>query len=96
MPKQKFIIDVPKVACITVTGPTQCGKSIVIDRIKKTLEEEFGATVISRDWERERREGGEYDQELADWENQMVQDTIWVISEPLPPQPPTVEAPGDE
>jgi hypothetical protein len=89
MPKQKFIIDVPQVACITVTGPTQCGKSIVIDRIKKMLEQEFGATVVSKDWKEERTLANY--ESLKDWEMKMVAGTIWNISEPLPPTPPGVE-----
>lgn len=90
MPKQKFIIDVPQVACITVTGPTQCGKSIVIDRIKNMLEQEFGATVVSKDWKDERRLANY--ESLEDWEIKMVSGTIWNLSEPeLPPVPPTVK-----
>lgn len=89
MPKQKFIIDVPQVACITVTGPTQCGKSIVIDRIKKMLEQEFGATVVSKDWNVERTLANY--ESLEDWEVNMVGKTIWNISEPLPPVAPRVQ-----
>ena len=89
MPKQKFIIDVPQIACITVTGPTQFGKSIVIDRIKKMLEQEFGATVVSKDWKQEHTLANY--ESLKDWEIKMVAGTIWNISEPLPPTPPGVE-----
>jgi len=55
MKSRNVTIKVPEVACITVTGPTQCGRSIVIDRIKKMLEAEFGADVVSKDWEEEHR-----------------------------------------
>lgn len=79
MKSRNVTIKVPEVACITVTGPTQCGKSIVIDRIKKMLEAEFGAAVISKDWEEERRLSNMDD--LADWEIKMVGDTIWCIQE---------------
>ncbi|MCK7542920.1 hypothetical protein MLC59_01885 [Marinobacter bryozoorum] len=79
MKSRKVAIKVPEVACITVTGPTQCGKSIVIDRIKKMLEAEFGAAVISKDWEKERQLSNM--DELADWEINMVGDTIWFIQE---------------
>ncbi len=89
MPKQNFTIDVPPIACITVTGPTQSGKSIVIDRIKKMLEQEFGATVVSKDWEDERKLANH--ESLEDWERKMVAGTIWSVSEPLSPIPPGVE-----
>lgn len=81
MSKQRIVVDVPEVASITVTGPTQCGKSIVIDRIKKMLEAEFGAAVVSRDWEEERRLGSM--DELDAWEKEMVAGVIWHISEPM-------------
>jgi len=37
------------VATITVTGPVQCGKSIVMLRLARILEEEFGAKVVLDD-----------------------------------------------
>ena len=80
MSKRTVVISVPEVASITVTGPVQCGKSIVIDRIKKMIEAEFGATVVSKDWEREGR-GSNYER-LDSWEMKMVARTIWHISEP--------------
>ena len=40
MSQKTIIIKVPEVASITITGPTQCGKSIIMDRIKKMLEKE--------------------------------------------------------
>jgi len=72
-------INIPDVAHIVVTGPTQCGKSIVMDRIEKMLKADFGATVISRDLAKE-RELGNMD-ELADWEVKMVKDATWILYE---------------
>jgi len=72
-------IKVPNVANIIVTGPTQCGKSIVMDRIEKALRSEFGANVISEDLRIERN-GNDYD-ELEDWQKEMVKKTTWVLSE---------------
>ena len=79
MSQKTIIIKVPEVASITITGPTQCGKSIIMDRIKKMLEKEFGATVISKDLENEKIIS-DY-QNLAKWETDMVAETIWHISE---------------
>ena len=84
MSKRTVVISVPEVASITVTGPVQCGKSIVIDRIKKMLEAEFDATVVSKDWEREGR--GVHYEYLDSWELKMVSRTIWHLSEPLEEQ----------
>jgi predicted AAA+ superfamily ATPase len=72
-------IKVPNVAHIIVTGPTQCGKSIVMDRIEKALRAEFGANVVSEDLRIERN-GNNYD-DLADWQKKMVKNTIWLLSE---------------
>tara|TARA_R110000751_G_scaffold246682_2_gene346567 strand:- start:43 stop:279 length:237 start_codon:yes stop_codon:yes gene_type:complete len=72
-------INIPDVAHIVVTGPTQCGKSIVMDRIEKMLKADFGATVISRDLAKERKLGNM--DELADWEVKMVKDTTWILYE---------------
>jgi len=72
-------IKVPNVANIVVTGPTQCGKSIVMDRIAKALESEFGANVVSEDLRIERN-GNNYDN-LDDWQKKMVAKTTWVLSE---------------
>ncbi|WP_412535948.1 hypothetical protein [Marinobacter sp. MIT932201] len=90
MPKQNFTIDVPQIACITVTGPIQCGKSIVIDRIKKMLEQEFGATVVSKDWKEETTLSNY--ESLEDWQRKMVAGTIWNVSEPVKPVPITFQA----
>jgi len=72
-------IKVPNVAHIVVTGPTQCGKSIVMDRIEKALKAEFGANVVSEDLRIERN-GNDYEQ-LDDWQKKMVAQTTWVLSE---------------
>lgn len=72
-------IKVPNVAHIVITGPTQCGKSIVMDRIEKALRDEFGANVVSEDLRIERN-GNNYD-ELDDWQKDLVKKTTWVLSE---------------
>jgi predicted AAA+ superfamily ATPase len=72
-------IKVPNVAHIVITGPTQCGKSIVMDRIEKALKAEFGANVVSEDLRIERN-GNDYD-DLAQWQTDMVKNTTWVLSE---------------
>ena len=72
-------IKVPNVAHIVVTGPTQCGKSIVMDRIEKALRAEFEANVVSEDLRIERN-SSDYTQ-LDDWQKKMVAQTTWVMSE---------------
>ena len=72
-------IKVPNVAHIVVTGPTQCGKSIVMDRIEKAVRAEFGANVVSEDLRIERNVN-DYDN-LDDWQSKMVTQTTWVLSE---------------
>lgn len=72
-------IKVPNVAHVVITGPTQCGKSIVMDRIEKALKAEFGANVVSDDLRIERN-GNNYD-ELDQWQKDMVKKTTWVLSE---------------
>lgn len=72
-------IKVPNVAHIVITGPTSCGKSIVMDRIEKALKAEFGANVVSEDLRIERN-GNDYD-DLAQWQTDMVKNTTWVLSE---------------
>lgn len=72
-------IKVPNVAHIVITGPTSCGKSIVMDRIEKALKSEFGANVVSEDLRIERN-GNDYD-DLAQWQTDMVKNTTWVLSE---------------
>lgn len=72
-------IKVPNVAHVVITGPTQCGKSIVMDRIDKALRAEFGANVVSEDLRIERN-GSDYD-ELDQWQKDMVKKTTWVLSE---------------
>lgn len=72
-------IKVPNIAHIIVTGPTQCGKSIVMDRIEKALRTEFGVNVVSEDL-RVERNGSNYDH-LDEWQKDMVKRTTWVMSE---------------
>lgn len=72
-------IKVPNVAHIVITGPVQCGKSIVMDRIEKALKNEFGANVVSEDLRIERN-GNDYEK-LDDWQKEMVKKTTWVLSE---------------
>ncbi|MBN58767.1 hypothetical protein [Thalassolituus sp. UBA3500] len=72
-------IKVPDVAHIVITGPTSCGKSIVMDRIEKALKAEFGANVVSEDLRIERN-GNDYD-DLDQWQKDMVKKTTWVLSE---------------
>ena len=72
-------IKVPDVAHIVITGPTSCGKSIVMDRIEKALKAEFGANVVSEDLRIERN-GNDYG-DLDQWQKDMVKKTTWVLSE---------------
>ena len=77
MPKIK--IEVPNVAHVVVTGPTQCGKSLVLARIERVLREELGAQTVSRDLDQERNLGNP--DTPADWELKMAAKTTWVLSE---------------
>jgi predicted AAA+ superfamily ATPase len=72
-------IKVPNVAHIVITGTTQCGKSIVMDRIEKALRTEFGANVVSEDLRIERN-GNNYEN-LDGWQKDLVKKTTWVLSE---------------
>jgi ABC-type polar amino acid transport system ATPase subunit len=76
---RKIEITVPDVAHVVVSGPTQCGKSIVLARIERMLHEEFGAHTISHDLDAERRAGDLDDPK--DWEKRMVKQTTWVLTE---------------
>lgn len=75
----KVEIVVPDVAHVIVTGPTQCGKSLVLARIDRVLREEFGAQTVSRDLAEERSIGNP--DKPADWELKMAAKTTWVLSE---------------
>lgn len=75
----KIEIEVPNVAHVVVTGPPQCGKSLVLARIERVLREEFGAQTVSRDLEQERNLGNP--DTPADWELKMAAKTTWVLSE---------------
>jgi len=72
-------IKVPDVAHIVISGPTQCGKSIVMDTIEKALKSEFGANVVSEDLRIERN-ANDYES-MEDWQKKMVAKTTWVLSE---------------
>jgi len=43
-------IKVPDVAHIVISGPTQCGKSIVMDTIEKALGQRFPVTLYAPSW----------------------------------------------
>jgi energy-coupling factor transporter ATP-binding protein EcfA2 len=75
----KIQIEVPDVAHVIVTGPTQCGKSLVLARIERVLREEFGTVTVSRDLQQERNIGSP--DTPADWELKMAAKTTWVLSE---------------
>jgi len=77
---RKLQVSIPELVCITVTGPVQSGKSSVLHRIKRVLEEEFGATVhASKDLEETWRV--EDYSSPADWEVKMVGENIWHLQE---------------
>lgn len=75
----KIEIEVPNVAHVIVSGPTQCGKSLVLARIERVLREEFGAQTVSRDLEQERSLGNP--DNPAGWEQKLAAKTTWVLSE---------------
>lgn len=73
------VISKPDVATITISGPTQCGKSIVMDFIARALEKEYGITVVSEDLESVRN--SEDFTDLDEWQVKMVKDTTWHLKE---------------
>lgn len=75
----KIEIEVPNVAHVIVSGPTQCGKSLVLACIERILREEFGAQTVSRVLEQERNIGTPC--KPAGWELKSVEKTTWVLSE---------------
>lgn len=74
----KLEINVPNIAHVVVTGPTQCGKSIVLERIAQVLRDEFGAGMVNL--EAQKNAPPELDK-LKSWERDMVRKTTWVLSE---------------
>lgn len=76
----KVKVNVPNIATIAVAGPTQCGKSIVMNRVKEVLEKEFGASVVLND-NLQAEANISIDKPLEDWEKKMVKDTVWVLAE---------------
>jgi len=77
---KKLAISIPELACVTVTGPVQCGKSAVLHRIKQVLEEEFGARIQASGDLQEAWRMEDYSKP-AGWELQMVKETIWYLQE---------------
>lgn len=73
-------IKVPSIATIGVTGPTQCGKSIVMHRLKEILEKEMGATVVINSELQQDFSSNDY-KALDNWQRQMIKDTVWVLAE---------------
>lgn len=73
------LIKVPNIGHIIIVGPTQCGKSIVMDKIEKMLKTEFEANVVSEDLRIERN-ANNYDQ-LDNWQKKLVKHTTWLLSE---------------
>lgn len=76
----EITIKTPDVAAIGITGPVQCGKSIVMHRLKKILQEEFGATVIVSEALQQDFNMSNYSN-LDDWQKRMVGKTVWVLAE---------------
>lgn len=68
-----------RMATITIDGPVGCGKSIIADRIKKAIENEFGPVAFSQDVDFEAR-SNDYT-ELDAWQEKMVSETLWNIEE---------------
>lgn len=74
----KLEINVPNIAHVVITGPVQCGKSIVLERIAQVLRDEFGAGLVNL--EAQKNAPPELDK-LKSWERDMVRKTTWVLSE---------------
>jgi ABC-type phosphonate transport system ATPase subunit len=73
-----------KAVKITVTGPSQTGKSIVLARIQRVLEEEFGAVVVAPQLDAERRLVELDEPQL--WERDIIRNTEWHLVEASPKQ----------
>lgn len=74
----KIEVSTPNVANIVVVGPTQCGKSIVLEKIARMLKDEFGATLVNIEAE---KNGHEEIDNLRDWQTSLVRNTVWILSE---------------
>lgn len=74
----KIEINVPNIAHVIVTGPTQCGKSIVLERIAQVLRDEFDAGLVNL--EGQKNCPPELDK-LQSWERDLVKKTTWILSE---------------
>lgn len=72
---------------ITLEGTVQSGKSIIMDRIARVLEE-YGAEVHSEELQSER--GLQNFDRIDDWEREMIRETKWHLVEktekPTPPK----------
>lgn len=71
-------ITIPNIAHVVVIGPTQCGKSIILERISQVLRDEFGAGVVNL--EAQKNAPPELEK-LQQWERDMVRKTTWILSE---------------
>lgn len=73
-------VNVPSVATVVVRGDVGCGKSAVMGRLMRVLQEEFGATVVLSEALRNEQRGGNLDRP-QDWERDVVKNTVWVLHE---------------
>src|SRR3546814_15145649 len=75
----KIEIAVPDVAHVVVTGPMQCGNSLVLARLDRVLRGEFGPHTVCRDLAQERRRG--CPDNTAYWALKMAAKTTRPLSE---------------
>lgn len=75
----KLEIFHPELGSISIKAPTSTGKTILLYKIAKMLEEDFGAVVVSPTLEQE-LVGNDYS-ELDKWQKDMVKETIWYLEE---------------
>ena len=61
---------------ITISGPTACGKSLILARIEQVLRDEFGATTISTDLDQERAMI-----DLSKADRQLPSTVVWILRE---------------
>lgn len=69
---------------ITIDGPVQVGKSIILARIKQMLEHEFGVSTVMVDREVSELSQQALPQSLADWELNMIKKNSWLLTEQGP------------
>ena len=65
---------------VTITGPVSSGKSIVMDRIAKLLENEFNIEIMSSDLFKARNLD-DMDGELTEAELKMIREKVWELRE---------------